>query len=237
MKNKTTLIFIVFLAIVAFLLGWAWMKSRTNLSPSGEEVSVSTFEPSKTDRPVVKIFLMSFCPYGNQAETDLKPVFDLLGDKVDWQPRYIVSRKKDGFDSLQGSQELNQDVRELCVFNLYDAKRWWNFVGETNKNCTSQDADNCWQVQARTTGIVIYPVASCEETQGEIILAGQVEEVAKYQANTTPMIFVNDELYPEKASRTPEDYKKAICAAFEIKPEECATTLSTISKGRTGGCQ
>jgi len=234
MKSKSTLIFIILLAITASLLGWVWIKSRTNLSPSGatskfgernSEVSTSTFEPSKTERPTVKIFLMSFCPYSNQAETDLQPVFDLLGDKVDWQPRYIVSRKKDGFDSFQGSQELNQDVRELCVFNLYDVKRWWNFVGEINKNCTSQDADNCWQVQARTAGIVIYPVASCEETQGEAILAGQAEEVAKYQVNTSPMIFVNDELYPEKASRTPEDYKKAICSAFEIEPKECATEI------------
>jgi len=237
MKNRITFVFIVLLAVIASLLGWVWIKSRVEKDPGWrvekeqEELTEKApiklqFSPPKSERPTVKIFLMSFCPYGNQTETDLKPVYDLLGNKVDWQPRYIVSRKKDAFDSFHGNQELNQNVRELCVFNLYDIRKWWDFVGEINKNCTYQNADSCWQAQAKVVGVVIYPVASCEETQGDIVLAGQVEEAAKYQASASPMIFVNDELYPDKASRTPEDYKKAICSAFEVEPEECATVLS-----------
>lgn len=250
MNNKIILVLVALLAVGAFLGGSIWTKTRMSGgeewvvgSGSGSEgggegevgPSQPEFSPPKSEKPTVKFFVMSFCPFGNQAEAGLKPAYDLLKDKVDWQPRYIVGKTEKGFDSLHGEQELNQNVRELCVFNLNGIGKYWDFVGRVNENCDYQNVDDCWLAQAKAVGIGTYPVSSCEKTQAEALLSTQIEEAGKYQAYASPMVFVNDELYD--GGRTPEDYKLAICSAFETEPEECSTVLSATSEAAAGGCQ
>jgi len=43
----------------------------------------------KTETPNVKMFVMTYCPYGNQAEDGLGPVYRLLGDKIDFEPHFV----------------------------------------------------------------------------------------------------------------------------------------------------
>ena len=50
------------------------------------------FETTKQDKPELRFFVMSFCPYGNQIEDVIKPVADLLGDKADIRPGYIFDK-------------------------------------------------------------------------------------------------------------------------------------------------
>jgi hypothetical protein len=45
----------------------------------------------KSDKPVVDLYVMSFCPFGNKAEDTMKPVYDLLKAKADFRVHYIVS--------------------------------------------------------------------------------------------------------------------------------------------------
>lgn len=243
MNKKISYVLVGLGIITAFLGGSIWTKMRVE---EGEKVktvekveegtpTLALFTPAKSERPTIKFFVMSFCPFGNQAEVGLKPVYDLLKDKVDWQPRYIVGKQNGDYDSLHGSQELNQGVRELCVLNLQGIEKYWQFVEKVNENCDYQNADECWQGQAQAVGVGTYPVSGCEETQKEAILGVQMEEVEKYQANASPMVFVNDTLYD--GGRAPEDYKLAICSAFENQPEECSTVLSATSEAAAGGCQ
>jgi hypothetical protein len=46
-------------------------------------------EFTKTDKPELDLFVMAFCPYGNQAETTIAPVVNLLKDKADFKLHYI----------------------------------------------------------------------------------------------------------------------------------------------------
>lgn len=81
--------------------------------------SQTEFTPKKSAKPEVKFFVMSFCPYGNQAEEGLEPVYQLLKDKVNWQPRYIVSeitqQTKDSCEK-QGcpGRIFNDDAKKRC---------------------------------------------------------------------------------------------------------------------------
>jgi len=45
---------------------------------------------------------------------------------------------------MHGIQEVNQDVRELCVWK-YQKDKFWSFLKEINKSCSSQNADTCWE--------------------------------------------------------------------------------------------
>ena len=96
--------FSVLLAGTSFAAGASWIKSSNTLVSTTPKTTIdpatakATFTTTKNDKPLLNFFVMSFCPYGNQIETALRPVFDLLGKKVDIQPRYILS-KVDNLDT------------------------------------------------------------------------------------------------------------------------------------------
>ena len=304
MKNKSSYIIIGLLIAASFFLGSIWSKikifdqeniktlKQENKGQSGEEAvtgEIAEFAPAKKDIPEVKFFVMSFCPYGNQAEAGLKPVAELLGSKVSWRPVYIVSDAKQScedrctnsvydedrcqqlidngqvpdmdtckgyfpyddektclqekceglkegeFTSLHGEQELNQDVREICAWNMGDEEKWWDFVEKVNEKCTYSDADSCWEEQAESAGLNTAKIRDCEKNQAADLLKKDMELSEKLQAFSSPMVFVNDEIY--NGGRAPEDYKLAICSGFTKAPKECETVLGEKTEAPAGGCQ
>lgn len=263
-------IVIVLLVIASFLLGSMWTKLR-NLK-GGETVKITQegkntpttppqptqppFEPKKSAKPQVKFFVMSYCPFGNQAESGLEPVYQLLKDKVDWQPRYVIYKDycnrstgaekttceknncfKSGNDiycSMHGVAEVNQDIREICAFNLGDLSKWWQFVAGTNKNCTVDNIESCWTGEAKKAGLNTSAIESCFNKEKSTLAKKETEEMDKYQAFGSPAVFIGEAAY--NGGRAPEDYKKAICGAFETQPEECKTVLGNESPAAAGGC-
>lgn len=308
MDKKTSFIIVFLLLVASFLAGSTVAKVRYSKGEgkvvnelSENQVPTQTpasFEPKKNNRPEVKFFVMSFCPYGNQAEDGLEPVYQLLKDKVSWQPRYIVNDQKSNceqycpykvfnseaesrckeaieskqvsdietckkyfpyqtadeciqkecsglkagtYSSLHGEQELNQDVREICALaqtqlasSVNAMDKWWRFVSLINTNCSDQNADTCWTKQAQEAGLDTSQISSCTKVQMKELLEKEIAESAKYQAQGSPTVYVNDALY--NGGRSSEDYKKAICLAFENPPEECQTVLGSETAPSSSGC-
>jgi len=300
-KNSLNFLLIGLLVVAAFLAGSLWTKFKSEKDKVEKNASAkpttvagaSSFNPRKSPKPEVKFFVMSFCPFGNQAEAGLEPVYQLLKDKVSWQPRYIVSDKKAScerscpyrvwndqakqrcqagveagqiksledcrkqyfpyssaeeclkkacagikegeWESLHGEGELHQDIREICALKEGNLDKWWKFVVLVNKNCTAQNADSCWEVQAKEAGLDGEKIKTCEKQEANDLLKKEVEEANKYQASGSPTVFINETLYD--GGRAPEDYKKAICAAFEKAPKECETVLGSETQAPAGGCQ
>lgn len=192
-------------------------------------------EIPKTEKPEVNLFVMSFCPYGNQAEDIMKPVVDLLGDKFNFNIRYIVSKDNNGnFISLHGEQELSQDVREICVFK-YQKEKFWDFVDGINKKCNSSNADSCWEGVATGLGVDVQKIKNCQKSEANSLLEQELKAVQDYGATGSPQLFVNGVEY--KKERTSEAYKKAICSGFSSPPSECERALSGESGAAEGGCQ
>ncbi|MFQ6055824.1 MAG: hypothetical protein ACE5J3_07580, partial [Methanosarcinales archaeon] len=48
------------------------------------------FNVPASQKPVVKFFVMSFCPYGQQTESLLAELANLFGDKVEFEPHYVI---------------------------------------------------------------------------------------------------------------------------------------------------
>jgi hypothetical protein len=198
--------------------------------------------------PDLKFFVMSFCPYGNQAEEGLGPVIRLLGSKINWEPKYVIySNYGSGYPSycldseskycsMHGIQELNQDVREICAFKYFKSK-WWDFVDAVNANCNSQNADTCWEAQATKAGIDTAKIKACEKDEALTLLASEVASDAQYSATGSPMVFINGAQY--NGGRDPASYQSSICSGFTTAPSECSTRInSTASASATaaGGC-
>ena len=101
---------------------------------SGSQQQTNFDAPDK-ETPTVELFVMSFCPYGNQAEQTMEPVYKKLGDSVNWEPHYIVSNENGEISSLHGQKEVEQNKRELCVLKDHGAGKWFDFVNYVNENC------------------------------------------------------------------------------------------------------
>jgi len=310
--NKKIQSVIVFLLVVASFLGGVTVaklkygsdekinSQKAEPTTTANQSTAPVFVPKvKTAKPEIKFFVMSFCPYGNQAEVGIEPVYQLLKDKVTWTPRYIISKitqdtvtqcknscpqrvandeaKKKcqeaidagqltgtdaetcvkqyfpyqtadecietncntltigSLESLHGQQELNQDIREICAYNLGDLGKWWKFVSLVNEKCNSNDADTCWEQQAADAGLDVNKVSSCEKSQKILLADKEIAEAEKYQVSGSPTVLINDTSY--NGGRSPEDYKKAICSAFKNPPKECNQILGQETNAATGGCE
>jgi len=266
--NSLTSILVLLLVVASFLIGSLYAKVKYLEGGEGVKITQETqpaisasptqppFTPKKSDKPQVKFFVMSYCPFGNQAESGLEPVYQLLKDKVSWQPRYVIYKDycnratgsekttceknncfKNGeeiYCSMHGVAELNQDIREICAFNLGDLNKWWQFVAGTNEDCNVGNIETCWTGQAKKAGLDIAKITSCFNKEKYVLAKKEIEEMDKYQAFGSPAVFINSVAY--NGGRASEDYKKAICAAFENQPEECKTVLGDETQAAAGGC-
>lgn len=204
----------------------------------------------KADIPDVKLFVMSFCPYGNQAEELMMPVVNLLGNKADIKLQYIVSKNADAkFTSLHGEQELHQDIREICV-HKYQKEKFWDFVMEINKNCTFQDVDTKWEKIASDLGIDVQKIKDCQEKEGTELLSREFELIKKeYEVQNpsahngreydtisgSPTLVINDMIYD--GERSSEEYKNGICSGSKNPPGECSETLASPTNSSGGSCE
>jgi glutaredoxin len=229
-------------------------KDAKILFPSGinmeekQETTTTTrasFDAPDTEKPNVKFFVMSFCPFGNQAEKGLDPVAELLGSKVDFEPHYVIySNYASGYPdycldeenkycSMHGIQELNQDVRELCVWKYYPSSTWWDFVMKVNDQCDSRNADTCWEAIATEVGIDVDKIKTCQEDEALALLEAELSLNAQYNVRGSPTVFINDQEY--RGARDPESYKQAVCSGFVDVPEACSQSLGSSQVAPASG--
>lgn len=212
-----------------------------------QERPQQTQEIPKQDKPNVKFFVMSFCPYGQQAESGLKPVAELLGDKIEMEPHFVIYSnygsgypqycldQENKYCSMHGIQELNEDVRQLCIYK-YQSDLFWSYVTEINSKCNLQNVDTCWETVASGVGIDVQKIKKCQQEEALSLLAEEVSLNQQYGVRGSPQVFINGQEY--SGSRNPEAYKQAICSGFTTQPDECSQTLSaTGSSNPSGGCK
>ncbi|MBP6989177.1 hypothetical protein KBB48_00190 [Candidatus Shapirobacteria bacterium] len=312
--TPAAILIVILLLATSFYSGISWSRNKAQNSGNNTNTAATTFEAKKTDKAELKFFVMSFCPYGNQMEDVLRPVYDLFKDKVNLTPKYIfekisnldtycksrsgdpaqcsvyvqnkyftseaeckktisqnLAKCQDGsayiksekgvmYASLHGRQEANQDVREICAWNLSsDKKQWWDFIGAVNKNCTAQNADSCWEDQAKTAGLDTNKITECFNKDGIKLIEEQIAETDKFNVSGSPTVLINDVAFPPESAytqdgkgslkignkvttqdryRMPNVIKEALCVSSKKAPSECKTILSDPSGSApaAGGC-
>ncbi|MBR9675803.1 thioredoxin domain-containing protein [Candidatus Woesearchaeota archaeon] len=198
------------------------------------------------NRPQIDFYVMSYCPYGNQAEEAIKLVFDELKDYADFNPKYVIYNQGNGcyeddgvqLCSLHGGPEIHQNVRELCVKDEYGIDAWFTFALEMNTACTSQNADTCWEAVAQGLGYDTAKISACEDAKGVEYSKADYDLNVQLGVRGSPTVFIDGEEY--SGSRTAEGYMASLCAAFEEPPAPCdniqVTTPSTAAAPSTGQC-
>jgi protein-disulfide isomerase len=219
-------------------------EKKTADAATGDNAKAQPTEVPKTDKPVVELFVMAFCPYGVQAEKAMAPVVDLLGKKADIKIRFIASLEGTDLSavkSLHGVIEGQEDVRQLCVAKNYDQKILWQYVAGINANCVSvysQGAtayDACWKKEAKAAKIDEKKITICYNSEGAKLIQAESVQADKYSVSGSPTLIINGT--QSSGDRTADGYKTSICAAFKTAPSECSKTLSTDTAATSaGGC-
>ncbi|MBI5148898.1 hypothetical protein HZA33_04435 [Candidatus Pacearchaeota archaeon] len=217
----------------------AMIGSMSNLAQleqeSGQETQ--TQEIPKTDKPTVELYVMSFCPYGIQAENAMKPVYDLLKGKADFKIRFIANvggTTVDSVQSLHGANEAKEDLRQLCIAKNYPTL-FWSYVSEIDSKCSLSDVETCWKTAALKFDIDTAKIEKCAYSdEGINLLKADGVLTDKYGVSGSPTLMINGVKY--NGGRGAEEYKQAICDAFNTAPSECSQVLSSTTTTASGNC-
>jgi hypothetical protein len=213
----------------------SWIGQGSGLvsivSEEEEEETIVTEIP-KSDKPIVELFVMSYCPYGTQAEKGILPVVELLGDKIDFNLRFVYYV----MHPTQG--EVEENLREYCIqkeqeskLNTYlscfleagDSSSCLTKAGvdKTKLNACVSKADKEFQVSENKADKTKwlsgnYPLFNVDKTLNDL-----------YNIAGSPTLIING--VQANSARDPSSYLDVVCQAFSDGnvPEECGEQLST----------
>jgi hypothetical protein len=208
-----------------------------------EKEETQPTQVEKRERPDVKLFVMSYCPFGLQMEKALLPVWQLLKDKADIGIYFVDY-------IMHGKEEMEENLRQYCI-QKEDKEKYLAYLG-----CFVKDGnfENC----LKEAGIDQNKLNSCQSaTDKEFKISEGFTENGyppfnvhkdlneKYGVKGSPTLVINDVVL--NVQRSPEKVKQAICDAFLNPPPECQQKLSeenaspgfgTTSDGSSSGsCQ
>lgn len=182
----------------------------------------------KTEKPKVEMFIMSYCPYGTQMQKGILPVVKLLGDKIDFQQKYVDY-------AMHDKVELDENILQYCI----DKESPEEFTNYLDCFLTEGDKDKCLSENISDQTAINNCVASTdkefkisENYTNKIGFKGSYpgfdihkDDVLKYQVGGSPTLIINET--EAQSFRDPASLLKVICSAFTEKPAECDVPLPT----------
>lgn len=198
-------------------------QKRNQASEEKKETPPAKVE--KRERPDVKLFVMSYCPFGIQMEKALLPVWELLGNKAEIGIYFVDY-------IMHGEKETKENLRQYCIQKEEKEK----FLAYLSCFVKEGKSEECL-VEAK---IDRKKLSLCEEiVDKEFKISESFKKTEKgfppfdvhkelnekYKVKGSPTLVINDT--EVKIERSPERVKKAICDAFLNPPKECEKTLSS----------
>ncbi|MBN1175612.1 hypothetical protein JXA48_03135 [Candidatus Woesearchaeota archaeon] len=200
------------------------------------------------NKPQIDFFVMSYCPYGNQAEEEIVGAYNLLKDYAEFKPHYIYYENYQGggdaycldadskYCSMHGAQEARQNIREQCVEAKYGIGAWFDFATAMNSDCTAQNADTCYVDVAKNLGYDLDYIKECQETKALEFAAEDLRLSTLYGASGSPSVYIDGIAY--NGARTATGFQAGLCDAFDNAPSVCDGIVveTTPTAAPTGQC-
>jgi protein-disulfide isomerase len=215
-----------------------------DLTQKIEALQTQPKKVEKKEKPDVKLFVMSYCPFGLQMEKAILPVWQLLKDKADIGIYFVDY-------IMHGKKEMEENLRQYCI-QKEEKEKYLAYL-----SCFVKDGD--FESCLKEAKIDQEKLNSCVEfTDKEFKISENFKEEGyppfnvhkdlneKYGVKGSPTLVINDVLV--QVERSPEKVKEAICNAFSNPPSECQKQLSTTptspgfglkegSSNSSGSCQ
>lgn len=203
-------------------------KESASAAPAGAK------EIPKSDKPVVKLFVMSYCPYGTQIEKGILPVIKTLGSKIDYTLEFVNY-------AMHGDKEIAENLVQYCIQKNEPAKLS-NYL-----TCFLKKGEGTTDACMQTALVNVTKVKSCvAETDAKFNVTKDAADKTKWNNGTYPPFNVNaddntkygvqgsptlviNDVEAAAAGRDSASLLKTICGAFNTPPAECSATLSSAA--------
>ena len=190
-------------------------------------------EAPKSDKPVVDLFVMSYCPYGTQIEKGIIPAAKALEGKIDFNLKFVDY-------IMHGKKESDENLLQYCIDQKEPSKLL------TYLDCFLKEGEGTESACLRSSGINAAAIKSCvsaTDTQYKVTekfndktawnnssyppFDVHGEDNKKYGVQGSPTLVINGETV--SSARDPKSLLATICSAFNEQPEECGADLSSAA--------
>jgi hypothetical protein len=194
----------------------------------------------KTDKPVVELFVMAYCPYGTQAEKGILPAVKVLGDSIDFKIRFV-------YYAMHGLKEVKENLNQYCIQSEQPDK-YLAYLACFLNDSAGQGSDATVTACIASTGIDTKKLETCKtatDAKFNVMknyndqaswLSGQFPKMdmdaalnTKYGIGGSPTLVING--VQSNAGRDSASYLAAICNAMTTPVPACSTQLSSVNPG------
>ena len=203
--------------------------AQEQASANGEQAAVAPIDVPKNDKPVVELFIMSYCPYGTQIEKGMLPVIEALGKKIDFKLKFCDY-------AMHDKKELDENLVQYCIQKEQPEKLaayLTCFLAEgksadcLSKNTTKNKIESCVQKTDKEFKVTenytnktdwrgSFPGFNVDKADNE-----------KYEVGGSPTLVINGKTV--SSGRDSASLLATICSAFNNAPEECNQQLNSQS--------
>jgi len=206
------------------------ISMETKTQNQNEPANQAPNQPiTKSAVPEVDLFVMSYCPYGLQAEKGILPVVDLLGSKIKFNLKFVDY-------AMHGEKEIDENLRQYCIDKIAPAKlsaylKCFTEQGNADAclknvqidapalNACTIAADTQFQIKAKFNDKTTW--ANSQYPPFDIYKADN----EKYKVGGSPTLVING--VTVSPARDSQSLLTTICSAFSDQPSECSQKLSS----------
>ena len=180
----------------------------------------------------LQVFIMSDCPYGRKAVEALKEVADNFKTDINYEVHYIANEAADGFSSLHGQYEVDEDIIQLCV-KAKSPAQWLDYIYcRSTKGVKGID----WKECAASAKVDAEKVKACfEGTEGKNLLKEDIKIANALNIGASPTWLANNRV--TFSGIDAETVKTSYCRS-NTDLAGCKTTLTGAAAGAApaAGC-
>ena len=164
---------------------------------------------ARMGRPTLELFVMSYCPFGVQAEEKIIPIVKEFGDQIDFKLQFIADEKETvslnditPFTSLHGYPEVAENIRQLLIAQEYPDK-YLDYI-----LCRGKKLEKSWEDCAEKLGIDVVKIQRLfDSSEAEQLFRENIKRAEELGIRASPTILVDNHQFRAtqllRASGTP----------------------------------
>lgn len=150
---------------------------------------------ARMGKPTLELFVMSYCPFGVQAEEKIIPIVKQFGDKINFKLRFIAREKETPspkditpFTSLHGYPEVAENIRQLLIAQEFP-DQYLDYI-----LCRGKKLDKGWEECAEKLGIDVVKIQGLFDTPevSEQLFRENIKRATELGINASPTILVDN---------------------------------------------
>jgi hypothetical protein len=194
-----------------------------------ESLKCSDIAKVSSDKAMLEAFVVSYCPFGLQAQRALAPVAKLLPNNV--KIRYIGSVENGTITAMHGDKEAKENLRQICLREEQPGK-YWPYV-----ECFIK-ADGKGDACLAEANVDKAKLDACTASTGNGLKYAQVDFgiATKLGIGGSPSLVLNGTQVSEfafatgqgltsDAARSADNLKNLVCCSMDKAAAVCSTAL------------